>query len=188
MLSCTRVTTIPITTPIIDNGKDVIITKGNINDSSCTARTTYISTIESPKARDISPPMSCWFLAAHAVASTYPSAGLVFLNEALINFAASLNPFELSRLNPTVTVLEPLYFVIVEAPSTFESVAMSPILTYVPLEVFTSRFSIFSSEFLYCSSNCNVTSSLSVPSETSIGAIPNIVILSIVVKFVTFIP
>ena len=34
MLSCTRVTTIPITTPIIDNGKDVIITKGNINDSN----------------------------------------------------------------------------------------------------------------------------------------------------------
>ena len=59
MLSCTRVMTIPITTPIIESGNDVIITRGNINDSSCTARTTYISMTESPKARDSSPPISC---------------------------------------------------------------------------------------------------------------------------------
>ena len=59
MLSCTRVITIPITTPIMESGNDVIITRGNMNDSSCTARTTYISIIESPSARDSSPPISC---------------------------------------------------------------------------------------------------------------------------------
>ena len=75
-----------------------------------------------------------WFADEHSdgpVGATHASTGkgMSEVKVAATNFAASLNPFELSRLNSTVTVLVPLYLVIAEVPSMLERVAISPILT-----------------------------------------------------------
>ena len=122
-----------------------------------------------------------------AGAIVYPFAGFTFLNALSIALDASLNPFPSDKFASTVTIWNPFFLATDDGPSTSSILAISLNLTNTSLLFFISKSSILSVEFLNCSSSWTVTSKLLFPSVISIGAIPNIDILSIVAISVTFI-